>query len=213
VDLVDVRVSADDRPLLSRVDGKAVPMNPGAHVLHFEGPGGVTLDRQVVVREGQKDQPVAVVLGLPAAAVVVVPRPVTPPAPLPLVETPPPVPAPTGSAAPAGAGHSRRVLGLAIGGVGVGGLAIGAIFGALASSSWSSVTTQCPTFKGCSSAVGNDRDSAATSATVSTVGFIAGGVLAATGLTLFLTAPKDTAKAGAVGLEVGPGALLVRGGF
>jgi hypothetical protein len=56
-----------------------------------------------------------------------------------------------------------------------------------------------------------DHDTATTDATISTIGFIAGGVLAAGGLTLFFVAPKGNAPS--VGLQPTPGGLLVSGRF
>jgi hypothetical protein len=65
-DLVDVKVSVDGRPLASKLDGQAVPMNAGPHTFHFEGADGSILDRQVMVKEGERNQAVAVVLGAAA---------------------------------------------------------------------------------------------------------------------------------------------------
>ena len=64
---------------------------------------------------------------------------------------------------------------------------------------------------GCSSQAVSDRNTTVTYGTVSTVGFIAGGALAVAGLTVFLTAPKSTAKT--VGLKLAPGGLSVLGSF
>ena len=75
------------------------------------------------------------------------------------------------------------------------GLGLGAVFGIVAASDWSSAKAACngkpvscttnpnsPGFR--------DKGSASTMATISTVGFIAGGALAAGGLVVFLTAPR-----------------------
>jgi len=56
-----------------------------------------------------------------------------------------------------------------------------------------------------------DRSHAVTEATVATVGFIAGGVLLASGLVLYFTAPKGDSPR--VGFEARPGGLAVTGGF
>ena len=66
-DLVDVKVTVDGQPLVSKLDGQAIPMNAGPHTFHFEGADG-TLDQQVVVTEGEKSQKVAIVLGAPPPA-------------------------------------------------------------------------------------------------------------------------------------------------
>jgi hypothetical protein len=57
----------------------------------------------------------------------------------------------------------------------------------------------------------DDRSHAVTGATLSTVGFIAGGVLLAGGVTLFLTAPKGESPR--VGFEARPGGFAVNGEF
>ena len=91
------------------------------------------------------------------------------------------------------------------------GLAVGTVFGVLASSSWKTAQHECPTKMGCTTQAMNDRSSALTDATVSTVGFIAGGVLAATGVVLYFTAPKSDAPK--VGLEARPGGVALTGTF
>jgi hypothetical protein len=95
--------------------------------------------------------------------------------------------------------------------VGVAGLAVGGIFAGLAASSYGTAQKECPSHTGCSSQAMSDRSSATTLGAVSTVGFIAGGVLLAGGLTLFLTAPKNVTPA--VGLQLMPGGLALTGGF
>ena len=118
-DLVDVRVSVDGQPLVAKLDGQAVSMNAGLHTFHFEGAAGV-VDQQVVVREGEKNQTVAVVLAAPAVA----PTPPTPP-------LPPPPPATPSDAHASGAGPWKTV-GWVVGGVGVVGLGVATVFGILA---------------------------------------------------------------------------------
>jgi hypothetical protein len=100
-----------------------------------------------------------------------------------------------------GGGWSRgtvHALALASGGLGLVGLGVGAWFGLQASSQKSQyeqhkvngacVDEQCVTIS---------KD-AVSSATVSTVGFVAGGVLAAAGLALWVTAPERGAEGHAV---------------
>jgi hypothetical protein len=88
---------------------------------------------------------------------------------------------------------TRRMIGLVVAGVGLGGIALGAIFGSMAASSWSTSqsacsTTSCPDHAKAVSA----HDDATTFATISTIGFIAGPVLVAAGGVLFFTAPWVT---------------------
>lgn len=67
-DLVAVRVLADGGPLVDSLDGKARPMNPGPHTLRFAAADGTTATVDVVVRQGEKDRVVSVVLGVPSTA-------------------------------------------------------------------------------------------------------------------------------------------------
>ena len=80
-DSVDVKVTLDGQPLLAKLTGEALPVNPGPHAFHFEGAGGLTVDRQVLVKQGDKNQEVAAVLGAPAAATPAAPQPPAAPAP------------------------------------------------------------------------------------------------------------------------------------
>lgn len=123
------------------------------------------------------------------------------------------VPALEKEAAP---GKGQKTIGLIVGGVGVAGLAVGAITGLMASSAKSErdgllKDNGCTKPEGsdtqvCSSTLRadvqkniNDKQSSAeTLATVSTIGFIAGGVLVVGGAVLFFTAPKGGGK------EAGP---------
>ena len=62
VDLTAVNVTIDGAPVLSSLDGRAIPMNPGPHKFHFQGADG-SLDQDVVIHEGEHDRGIAVVLG------------------------------------------------------------------------------------------------------------------------------------------------------
>jgi hypothetical protein len=78
--------------------------------------------------------------------------------------------------------------------VGVAGIAVGSVFGLLASSSASSSKNAgCPN---CTPAqftqATSDYNSASDDATISTVAFVAGGAALAAGAILFFTAPKAT---------------------
>jgi hypothetical protein len=189
-DLVDVKVSVDGQPLVSKLDGQAVPMNAGTHTFHFEGADGTSLDQQVLVREGEKNQTVGAVLGA------------APPAPAPLPAT-----TPDTTAAPS---SPLRTVGWALGAAGVAGLGVGAVFGTIAIGDKNGahcVNNVCDpgTVSGIKSA-----------ALVSDIGWIAGGVLLASGAALVLFAPSAHHEPAAA-VRVAPvltanGGLLVAGG-
>ncbi|MBK6517558.1 MAG: hypothetical protein IPM79_09930 [Polyangiaceae bacterium] len=67
-DLTDVEVTLDGKPFVSRIDGKAVPVDPGPHELTFTAPDSEPLKKSVVVREGEKSRRVEVSLGKMASS-------------------------------------------------------------------------------------------------------------------------------------------------
>jgi hypothetical protein len=68
-DVSDVRVSIDGEPAQERLDGRRLEIDPGQHLLRFERAGAPPVDKQLVVREGEKNRFVDVVLeGKEAAA-------------------------------------------------------------------------------------------------------------------------------------------------
>jgi hypothetical protein len=198
-DLVDVKVSMDGAPLATKLDGRPLSIDPGEHAFHFEVAGQPPLDKQLVLREGEKERRESVVLG-PAAP----PVPVTP------------TPAAT-SPSPSW-WTTQRTLAVIGGGLGVVGLGVGAIFGGLALSDQSQEKNNCSA-GGCPNrpqaqadySTGNDN------ATASTVAFIAGGAFLAAGAVLFFTAhdpaaPPATGRLYLAPSTTGRGAGFVLGG-
>jgi hypothetical protein len=61
-DVTDVKVTVDGAPLVTKLDGLAVDVDPGQHTFHFEGAEGAA-EQKVLVPEGTKAQRVAVALG------------------------------------------------------------------------------------------------------------------------------------------------------
>ncbi len=55
-DLVAVNVTMDGEPLLSRLDGSAVMMDPGEHRVEMRVAGSSPIGRTIVLREGEKDR-------------------------------------------------------------------------------------------------------------------------------------------------------------
>jgi hypothetical protein len=110
-------------------------------------------------------------------------------------------------------GGTQRTLGWIGIGLGSAGLATGATAGILALSKRSSLHKD-----GCNGEVCPDPrfqsrvDSYNAMLTVSTLGLIVGGVVAATGVTLLLTSPKRESKP-SVSMHIGPGSVMLAGGF
>jgi serine/threonine-protein kinase len=124
-----------------------------------------------------------------------------------------------GGAAPS-EGFPLRTVGLAVGGAGVVGLVVGGIFGLKAKGalSDSKADNHCDAQNRCDATGGAARDDAGTFADVATVSFIAGGVLAAAGVTLYLVgAPKKESTTArlevAPALGRGDAGIIARGSF
>jgi hypothetical protein len=199
--------AAMDGAAARKLDGTSWDIDPGQHTFTFILPDGTRVDRPFLVVEGQKDQRVVMTLPAPplAAAPPPAPMPVTPvpamPAPDSIPSRVPPVA--EKPASPVSTAFPYKVVGFVTLGFGGAGVAVGAIFGAVALSTKSAhcIGTACdPGYA--STALGQG--------TASTVGFVAGGLLAATGLTLVLLAPskKDPQS---LGLEASPLAGQSRG--
>ena len=67
-DLETVSVSCDDELLTERLDGRAIPLDPGKHSCRFEAPRGQPVAIDVFIVEGQKNRVVPVELTAAAAA-------------------------------------------------------------------------------------------------------------------------------------------------
>lgn len=137
------------------------------------------------------------------------------------------------AAQPEGTGvmSGQRIAALALGGMGVVGVAVGAGFGAHSLSKGAERDRLCPDpTPGCSSQAVRAADSALTSGTIATVAFVVGGVAIAGGVALWLTgAPSSRERQSAalherkllvqsasrmsLAATVGPGTLLLHGTF
>jgi hypothetical protein len=104
----------------------------------------------------------------------------------------------TASGPDSGSGQTQRIAGVAAAAIGVAGLAVGAVAGVEANSTYHQALTACGGVTVCPAGSRglSLRESAGTWATASTVAFIAGGAALAGGLVLWLTAPRGKANAG-----------------
>ena len=192
-DLSAVKVTVDGRPLADKLAGMALAVDPGRHTFTFEAAGQPVVTQELVLSEREQGRQVTVVIGRPLAA------------------------SSTTAAVdePAPHGISRRTVGLIVGGVGVGAVITGAVFGLLASSAKSDYQNNCGSHIGappnqCNATGVSGHDDASTKAALSTGFFIGGGVLAAAGAVLWFTGGPG--KPGAA-VAVTPGGALVRGEF
>lgn len=108
-------------------------------------------------------------------------------------------------------GRTQRTVGWVGVGVGAAGLVLGATAGAIVAGKYSDLNENCKD-RSCDPAYESRVNSYDRWQTLSTVGFIVGGVGLATGITLLLTSPKRESKP-SVSLWMGPAALTVKGDF
>lgn len=98
---------------------------------------------------------------------------------------------------PENPGHGRRVAGIVTGAVGISGIAVGAFYGFRAMSHGDDARRLCggnlDACTGDQVAAQKALDAGRDAARISNVGFIAGGVLAAAGVVLYVTAPQGVA--------------------
>lgn len=158
--------------------GTAVPVDPGPHAVEASAPGKKAWSTTVDVSATTP----LVTVTVPVLADDVA----SPPAP-----PPPPVPSVT-LQVPSAAGSELRTVGWIVGAAGVVGLGAGAAFGAVAMSKKSQAESAGCVGNQCPPAAGPIRDDARSDANVATGCFIAGGVLAAGGVVLWLVAPRQT---------------------
>jgi hypothetical protein len=205
-DLTAVKVTVDGVLLTSKLDGTSYALDPGSHTSTFEAAGLPPVTRAFVLTEGDKGRHERVALGSPTT-----------------VESGPVPAAPTLVATEPGPTNgmgTRKILGLVSGGVGVAGIAVGSIFGAMALSQKSAIESTCATTCTSSmhSAALSDHSNGVTDGAVSTVGFIAGGALLVGGAVLFFTGGKGPANA-TTGTQIVPsvgpggGGMFVKGVF
>lgn len=184
-DLSDVKVTMDGDVLAEHLDGSALVVDPGQHTFTFETPGQPAVEKQLVVREGEKERAEPIQFGTPTGDDVNHPT-----------ET-----------AGSGGKKTQKVIAAVVAGVGVAGLGVGGAFGVIAMSRKDDAEKACP--NACKDKTGQDLwSNAKTAGTISTAGFIAGGVLLATGAVLWFTAGPSHTQVG-----VGPGSVRLSGTF
>jgi hypothetical protein len=216
--VIDVRgapsakVTLDDVEVPAAALGVPRAADPGRHVIRAHAPGFANGEAIVTLTEGRSEK---VVIDLKPGESSEHPTPalVAPP---PGTFTPSATTAPSPTVEGTRGGPMKTVAYSAIG-VGAAGLVVGGITGGLAISKHSSFTSECGGTDQCSSSLQakyqSDANSYYTLASVSTVAFIAGGAVAATGLVLLLTAPSSSSSSASVTPTFGLGYLGMQGRF
>jgi hypothetical protein len=170
-DVAGARLVIDGEEPGVPLDGRAIPMNPGAHGLRVvsAAPGVAPVEVDVTLLAGERNRRVEARLADEAAA-------------------------PSGPAEPAAGGGASltvpAIVALSVGGVGLG---VGAVTGILALGEDSTLSDRCETESTCPPTEQDRIDRAGTFATVSTVGFVIGVVGVATGVVLLVVGGDDEA--------------------
>lgn len=155
----------------------AMPLDPGTHTITATAPGFEPFSATVQISPEPENKTVTVEMR-PAGGSVVVPPPKDP--------TVPPATKPTEDSKP-GPG-TLTIAGSVVGGVGVVGVAIGAVFGVFTMSGLDDAESDpalCPN-KQCTPAGREAIDDAETNGIISTIGFAVGGAAIATGVVLIV---------------------------
>ncbi|HEX3849975.1 MAG TPA: hypothetical protein VHW01_03360 [Polyangiaceae bacterium] len=201
----EVTLTVDGNALAPDLVGEAWPVDPGSH--HVVGTHGADrLEADVVVAEGE--HPSTVLRFGAAPTVVAAPRDV---APAQGANGPfEPAPAPTKDS---GFASSQRTIGWVTLGVGAAGFAVGAVTGVMTLVDRGGLHQGSDCYgTSCGTRVTSKVDSYNSMRTASTIGFIAGTALLATGVVFLLTAPR-AATAPSTALVIQADSAAIRGTF
>ncbi|MGA2451542.1 MAG: hypothetical protein ABTD50_23035 [Polyangiaceae bacterium] len=196
-DLGAVTVTMDGQPFADKLDGTALPVDPGEHNFTFEAQGQPTLKQQFVIREARKERRESITLGE---------APSSPPREKRVEALPPPPPPPPDT----GLG-TQRVLAVVAGGLGLAGVGVGSVFGLQAMSKRNEAQSACST-NVCADQSGSDKWSdALKTARISDIAFVVGGAGLLGGVLLWVTAPSRSGEAPSAQVGLGLGSVQVIG--
>ncbi len=170
-----VKVTSDGELLTSHLDGMAIAVDPGEHVLRWESEGFQPLEQHVVVHEGEKSRQLSVHLvplaPAPPPAACATPAPPSA-APSPAV-VPPPAESPAASSASPGLPYGFWLSA----GVSAAGLASFAVFGIEGRNAYSHLQNTCGRTTSCTQAQADEvhRDFAVADVSLA-ISLVAGGV-------------------------------------
>lgn len=207
--LPGLEVRRDDTALGLATLGVAVPVDPGKHRITASAPGyaPVTLEVELGAAADKKSVDIPALEKKPDEPAPVATAQVTTPPPSTTAQVTAPAPTTTaspGTGAPIGSsdkdaisdpGSGRRKVALVLGGVGVVGIGVGAVFGLKAKSQHDDALARCPTSP-CSDEKGVTlNQSAQTSALITDVTMGLGVAAIGAGVIVWLTAPSARSSA------------------
>jgi hypothetical protein len=198
-DAQTLTITRDGTTVSSAELGVAIPVDPGKHDVTVTAPGKEKWSTTVDVGEGGQTENIEIPLLADSSSGGTVAAGAGATTTTPAADKP-------------SDGSTQRTLGIVAGGIGLVGIGVGTFMGVKASSSWSDAKKECTAFPNQCTAKGVSlHDDASSQATLSTVGFIVGGVGLAAGAVLFFTAGSGKQETVAIG--VGPGNVSVKGTF
>lgn len=198
--------------------GTPIPVDPGTHSVEASGPGLKTWQGSAAIAGPSVKASVEVPVLAPAPPAEPPPA-EKPPQPVSQAIVPGPLAEGIGTAAPsAPPGSTQRAMAWVAGGLGLAGIALGGIFGAIALSDKTSAGSHCVGNGVCDQSGFDSMQNSQHAATVSDVAFAAGGALLVTGVVLYVTAPRarsTTATVAVAPVWLGTGAAggLLRASF
>ena len=169
-------VSCDGVPLGAPSLGVLLPIDPGEHVIVARTPDGASHEAHITVARGEQRTFLVDVSTLPAP----LPAPAPPPSPI-VVPAPPPAPGPA---------SGTRTWAWIAGGIGVVGLAAGAIGGAIVLADKSTIDSSCRPDKTCNPTGLTAAIQARSFGLMSDAGFAVGGLGLAAAVALVLFSPS-----------------------
>lgn len=201
----NLSVKLDGKSVKSALIGVEGPINPGTHVFAASVPGGE--EEQVTFSIGEGEHKRVELQVAPARPSSTEARPPT-----------------TASQQPAGSSVAaadksesnwQMTAAFAAGGVGVAGIATGAVVGVLAGAQYSKAEQGCADHVCTEGSAGAAAlDSFRSLRTVSTIGYVVGGIGLAAGVTLFIAAPRQhSTNSASVGVWVSGQGAGVTGSF
>jgi hypothetical protein len=190
-------VTVDGDALPAEAAGSALPINPGTHRVEARAPDGRQFSRTITLAEAGHAT-VNVTLGAAPAMTGMVAA--------------PPARADTGERAPpVHHGSSLSTVGLIVGGAGVIAAGVGGYLWIHSGKKFDDVAARCSGTR-CPADAQSDIDSGHSEERWARVGLIAGGVMVATGVTLFVVGRKGD-DSPSVGATIAPTGVRVHGAF
>ena len=199
-----LEMTVDGAPVSDMFLDNQWPADPGVHDVEVTALGFLKATAKVTVREGEGQKVSLKLVADPDYVKASPPEASVAPLAEPEKSVPPPPPE---------SGSSKTLAYVALG-VGGAGMVVGSVAGILFLGKASDLDKACPN-KTCPPTSAGDLSSTMTLGTVSTVGFIVGGVGLAAGAVLLLTggSPKGITKVGALTPVIGPTYLGASGSF